>query len=53
MSKLITNIKQLTQIRDKDISFISAKKMDELPSISDAYLLIENGVINDLSLIHI
>tara|TARA_B100000925_G_scaffold54570_1_gene35722 strand:- start:4954 stop:6186 length:1233 start_codon:yes stop_codon:yes gene_type:complete len=47
MSKLITNIKQLTQIRDKDISFISAKKMDELPSISDAYLLIENGVIND------
>ena len=47
MSKLITNIKQLTQIRDKDISFISAKKMDILPSISDAYLLIENGVIND------
>ena len=47
MSKLITNIKQLTQIRDKDISFISAKKMDKLPSISDAYLLIENGVIND------
>ena len=47
MSKLITNIKQLTQIRDKDISFISAKKMDKLPYISDAYLLIENGVIND------
>ena len=53
MSKLIINIKQLTQVRGKDISFVKAERMGELPSISDAFLFIKNGVIADLSLIHI
>ena len=47
MSKLIINIKELIQIRDKNISFLSAKEMDTLPSINDAYLLIENGKISE------
>jgi len=47
MSKLIINIKQLTQVRDKNISFLTAKEMDILPSINNAYLLIENGKISE------
>ena len=47
MSKLIINIKELIQIRDRNISFVSAKEMDTLPSINNAYLLIENGKISD------
>ena len=47
MSKLIINIKELIQIRDRNISFISAKEMDTLPSINNAYLLIENGKISE------
>ena len=47
MSKLIINIKELLQIRDRNISFISAKEMDTLPSINNAYLLIENGKISE------
>jgi len=47
MSKLIINIKELIQIRDNNISFLSAKEMDTLPSIDNAYLLIENGKISD------
>ena len=45
MSKLIINIKQLIQVRDKDIPFVKAEEMNELPSISDAFLLVKNGVI--------
>ena len=47
MSKLIINIKELIQIRDRNISFLTAKEMDTLPSINNAYLLIENGKISD------
>ena len=47
MSKLIINIKELIQIRDRNISFVSAKEMDTLPSINNAYLLIENGKISE------
>ena len=47
MFKLIINIKELIQIRDNNISFLSAKEMDTLPSINNAYLLIENGKISD------
>ena len=47
MSKLIINIKELIQVRDRNISFVSAKEMDTVPSINNAYLLIENGKISD------
>ena len=47
MSKLIINIKELIQVRDRNISFLSAKEMDTLPSFNNEYLLIENGKISD------
>ena len=47
MSKLIINIKELIQVRDRNTSFLSAKEMDTLPSINNAYLLIENGKISE------
>ena len=47
MSKLIINIKQLIQVRDRYISFVKAEDMSELPSISDAFLFIKNGLIAD------
>ena len=47
MSKLIINIKQLIQVIDKDIPFVKAEGMNDLPSISDAFLFVKNGVIAD------
>ena len=47
MSKIIINIKELIQVRDRNISFLTSKEMDTLPSINNAYLLIENGKISD------
>ena len=47
MSKLIINIKELAQIRDVKTSFVSASQMNEIPSLKNAFLLIENGLISD------
>jgi len=47
MSKLIINIKELAQIRDIKTSFASASQMNEIPSLKNAFLLIENGLISD------
>lgn len=47
MSKLIINIKELAQIRDVKTSFASACQMNEIPSLKNAFLLIENGLISD------
>ncbi|MEO8933457.1 MAG: imidazolonepropionase [Xanthomarina sp.] len=47
MSLLIKNIKELLQIRDSNISVIKGKDMKILPSIKNAYLLIEHDTIVD------
>ena len=47
MSKLIINLKELIQIRDKELPYISAKEMNKLPSIKNAFLLIDNGLISE------
>ncbi|WP_242119160.1 imidazolonepropionase [Aestuariivivens sediminicola] len=47
MTILITNIKELLQVREENVSLIAGKSMKELPSIKDAYLLIENDRIAD------
>lgn len=47
MITLFKNIKELIQIRDKEISFVSGKEMKILPTIKNAYLLVENGMIAD------
>ncbi len=47
MTILFKNIKELIQVRTEQISFVSGKKMQELPTIKNAYLLIKNGLISD------
>jgi imidazolonepropionase len=44
---LIVNIKGLVQIRDSTTNFIAGAAMAELPLLSDAYLLIGDGLIKD------
>jgi len=47
MTTLITNIQELLQIRDASVSKVSGAEMAILPSIKNAYLLIENDLISD------
>lgn len=47
MKTLITNIKELIQVRDHSISKLQGAEMKELPSIKNAWLLIENEFISD------
>ena len=46
MKTLVKNIKQLVQTRE-DSSFLKGTEMDKLPSISTAYLIVENEIISD------
>lgn len=45
MSILITNIKELLQVRDTSISKVSGTEMNHLPTIKNAYVLINNDTI--------
>ena len=47
MKTLFKNIKELLQIRDPEIKKVSGQQMKELPSIKNAWLLIENDRILD------
>ena len=47
MNLLIKNIKCLCGIRNPDIKKIRGSEMKTLPSIENAFLLIENGLIKD------
>ena len=47
MKKLLINIKQLVQVRPKNIKNVAGCAMKDLPVIDDAYLLIEDGKIAD------
>lgn len=47
MTTLITNIKELLQIREATILKVSGAEMTELPSIKNAFLWIENESIKD------
>ena len=47
MATLFKNIKELIQVRTKPISFLSGKEMNELPTIKNAFLVVENGLIAD------
>lgn len=46
MKILISNIKELIQVREKGISKVSGLEMSILPTIKNAFLLIENDVIS-------
>ncbi|NVJ88899.1 MAG: imidazolonepropionase [Flavobacteriaceae bacterium] len=47
MTQLFTNIKELIQVRETPISFISGTAMSELPTLKNTFLLIENESIID------
>jgi len=47
MSILIKNIKELIQIEDKAVKFVSGKDMANLNTLKDAWLFIKNGLIED------
>lgn len=48
MRTIIKNIRQLLQVRgDRELLKTCGKKMADLPSINDAWLLIEKGIIAD------
>lgn len=47
MKLLLTNIKELLQIRDKGLRKVSGKAMKELPSLKNAWLYIEDEKITD------
>ncbi len=44
---LIRNIQGLVQVRDQSIQVVSGSAMAELPVLSNAYLAIQNGVIQE------
>ncbi len=45
MTTLITNIKELLQVRETPVNKVSGKEMATLPTIKNAFLLLENDVI--------
>ena len=47
MKTLIKNIKKLVQVRD-EYSFLKGKEMDDLPCINNAFLILNNGIIETL-----
>lgn len=47
MRTLFKNIKELLQVRESNLDFVAGEAMSELPTIKDAYLLVEDGIIKD------
>ncbi|WP_303319195.1 imidazolonepropionase [Flavivirga abyssicola] len=47
MTTLFKNIKELIQVRTEPIAFVSGKAMSELPTIKNAFLIVEKGLISD------
>ncbi len=50
MRILIKNIKELLQVREANITKVSGSEMQKLPTLKNAYLLIENELIIDFGL---
>jgi len=47
MTTLITNIKELLQVRNNDIQKVSGREMKILPTLKNAFIVIENEFIRD------
>lgn len=47
MRILFKHIKELVQVRSSDIAFVAGAEMKILPTIQNAYLLVEEGLIKD------
>ena len=47
MNVIFKNIKELIQVREIAVDFLSGKEMNILPTIKNAFLLVENGLISN------
>ncbi|MFY0712531.1 imidazolonepropionase [Seonamhaeicola sp. NFXS20] len=47
MAVVFKNIKELLQVRNEPVQFVSGKDMAVLPTIKNAFLVVENGRISD------
>ncbi|WNH13145.1 imidazolonepropionase [Thalassobellus suaedae] len=47
MATLFKNIKELIQVHEASIAFVSGKDMNVLPTIKGAFLVVEDGLITD------
>ena len=47
MISLITNIKELLQVRNKNVKIVSGAEMKILPTIKNAFLILEDDIISD------
>lgn len=47
MKSLFYNIKELIQVREESIPFVKGQDMKNLPTIKNAYLWVEDGLIKD------
>lgn len=47
MKTLFKNIKELLQVREEPLAYVAGAAMKELPTIKDAFLLVEDGIIVD------
>lgn len=47
---LITHIKELVQVRDQPTLLLKGQRMNELPSLKNAFLIIDNGLIHSYGL---
>lgn len=47
MATLFKNIKELIQVRETSVTFVSGAAMKELPTIKNAFLVVENGLISN------
>ena len=47
MVTLFKNIKELVQVRTKPLTFVSGSDMKKLPTIKNAFLMVENGLISN------
>ena len=50
MNVLFINIKELIQVRETPIAFLSGKEMNILPTLKNAFLLVKKGLIADFGL---
>ena len=50
MSILFKNIKELIQVRKATLNFLTGKEMNHLPVLEDAYLIVNNGIIESYGL---
>lgn len=47
MRKIFRNIKELIQVRPVGLRYVAGKDMAELPTIRDAFLIVEDGLISE------